>query len=320
MVKKGLMSKVQADADDSRVDGARIALEKVEEEKRVLVDYMKKRTVQDLNAKLAEAKRALERVKSQARAKLAQADADRLAKDSVYKQELSQKARDRGRNRQVHCPGAAGRPGRLLCPRAGARRRRLAAIHRGPGRAGPRRPKDDADPRPVPHARQRPRPRSHGFRTCTTRRTRATKAPGKRPRSASMPFQSEVSHGHVKTVDTVASQQDFFASDVKVLQDDGLHRRADGRPQARHERRSDHHRRRKSDEVLVVPVQSVVRHVSMGARSPNASSSDRDGQPELRDIVVGMSNQRLVEVEIGLKEGEQVVLNPGPSFSRTTAR
>ncbi len=55
MAKKGLMSKVQADADDSRVDGSRIALEKVEEEKRVLVDYTKQRTVQDLTAKLAEA-------------------------------------------------------------------------------------------------------------------------------------------------------------------------------------------------------------------------------------------------------------------------
>src|SRR5262249_28489355 len=47
------------------------------------------RTLQDLKSKLAEANRALNRVKSQTRAKLAQADADRLAKDSVYKQEVS---------------------------------------------------------------------------------------------------------------------------------------------------------------------------------------------------------------------------------------
>src|SRR5262249_11885678 len=43
MVKKGLMSKVQAEADE-------IALRKVEEERRVLVDFTKKRTVQDLTA------------------------------------------------------------------------------------------------------------------------------------------------------------------------------------------------------------------------------------------------------------------------------
>ncbi|HWY86866.1 MAG TPA: hypothetical protein VNX28_09085, partial [Gemmataceae bacterium] len=89
MQKKGLMSKVQADADDSRVDGSRIALEKVEEEKRVLVDYMKRRTIQNLNADLAEKKRALDRAISEARAKLAQAEADRYSKDSTYKQELS---------------------------------------------------------------------------------------------------------------------------------------------------------------------------------------------------------------------------------------
>ena len=71
--------------------GACISLEKVEEEKRVLVDYMKKRTEQDLSAKRAESKRALERVKTQARSKLAQFDAKQLAKDSVYKQELSKK-------------------------------------------------------------------------------------------------------------------------------------------------------------------------------------------------------------------------------------
>jgi hypothetical protein len=37
-----------------------------------------------------------------------------------------------------------------------------------------------------------------------------------------------------------------------------------------------------------------------------------NGQPEMRDIVVGLSNERLVEVRSGLAEGEQVVLNPQP--------
>ena len=64
-------------------------MQKLETEKRVLVDFTKRRTIQDLSAKLAEAKRALDRVKSQSRAKLVQADADRMAKDSIYKQELT---------------------------------------------------------------------------------------------------------------------------------------------------------------------------------------------------------------------------------------
>src|SRR5580765_928606 len=79
MLKKGLMSKVQADADESRVDGARFALDKVEEERRVLVNFTKQRTVQDLTAKVDEAKRALDRVKLQAQSKLTQKEANRVA-------------------------------------------------------------------------------------------------------------------------------------------------------------------------------------------------------------------------------------------------
>ena len=41
-----------------------------------------------------------------------------------------------------------------------------------------------------------------------------------------------------------------------------------------------------------------------------------DGQPEPRDIVVGMSNQRLVEVKSGLKAGDKVVLNPASLLGR----
>jgi hypothetical protein len=37
-----------------------------------------------------------------------------------------------------------------------------------------------------------------------------------------------------------------------------------------------------------------------------------DRQPEMRDVVVGMSNERMVEVKSGLKEGELVVQNPQP--------
>src|SRR5205807_3400196 len=60
-----------------------------------------------------------------------------------------------------------------------------------------------------------------------------------------------------------------------------------------------------------VPVQTVIGTISMGANR-KCFVVGADGQPELRDIVVGMSNQRLVEVKSGLKDGEKVVLNPMP--------
>jgi HlyD family secretion protein len=60
---------------------------------------------------------------------------------------------------------------------------------------------------------------------------------------------------------------------------------------------------------MVVPVQTVIGTISMGANR-HCFVIGADGQPELRDVAVGMSNQRLVEIKSGLKVGDQVVLNP----------
>ena len=68
MFKKTLMSKVQADADKDRLKGAIIALGKVEEEYRVLVNFLKPRTLKDLAAKKAEAKLGIRKAELQAAA------------------------------------------------------------------------------------------------------------------------------------------------------------------------------------------------------------------------------------------------------------
>src|SRR5205085_4591766 len=107
-------------------------------------------------------------------------------------------------------------------------------------------------------------------------------------------FSSQVLPGHVKTIDTVASQQDWFAADVKVYKtmvaiDESL----DGlRPGMSAEVTI--YADESPTPVLVVPVQAVVGTISMGA-DRKCFVVGPDGQPELRDIVVGMSNERLVE-------------------------
>jgi hypothetical protein len=58
-------------------------------------------------------------------------------------------------------------------------------------------------------------------------------------------------------------------------------------------------------------VQAIAGTISLGAK-PHCFVVGPDGQPERRDVVVGMSNQRLVEVKSGLEEGDKVVLNPAP--------
>jgi hypothetical protein len=73
-----------------------------------------------------------------------------------------------------------------------------------------------------------------------------------------------------------------------------------------------------AEPVLVVPVQAVLGTISSGAQR-KCFVVGSNGQPVIRDIVVGMSNERLVEVkpwdeatQSGLKEGDQVVMNPQP--------
>jgi hypothetical protein len=124
-------------------------------------------------------------------------------------------------------------------------------------------------------------------------------------------FSSRLLKGHIKLVDTVASQQDWFAADVKVYKtmisiDQSLEGLKPGMS-AEVTILADE----SPTPVLVVPVQSVVGTISMGAKR-KCFVVDTDGQPELRDIVVGMSNERLVEVKAGLAEGEQIVMNPQP--------
>ena len=125
-------------------------------------------------------------------------------------------------------------------------------------------------------------------------------------------FSSHVLKGHVKTVDTVASASDWFSADVKNYktlvtiepgQLKGLRPGMSAEVTITAEA--------SDGPVLVVPVQSVVGTVSMGA-SRKCFVINQDGQPELRDIVVGMSNERLVEVKSGLEAGEKVVENPRP--------
>src|SRR5262249_38666605 len=90
MAKKGYLTTSQAQAEQSLLQSAQIALAKVIEERRVLEDYGKRRTVTDLEGKLDEAQRALERVKQQASAKEVQAATERETKRLIFEQEFAQ--------------------------------------------------------------------------------------------------------------------------------------------------------------------------------------------------------------------------------------
>ena len=141
-------------------------------------------------------------------------------------------------------------------------------------------------------------------RTCTTKRIPNDKSTWQTAQIRVDAFPQPLLHGHVKTVDTVASQQDFFASDVKVYKtmvsiDEPMEGLKPGMS-AEVTIYADE----SPTEVLVVPVQTVIGTISMGAKR-KVFVIGPDGQPVKRDIVVGMTNERKVEVKSGLKEGEQ---------------
>ena len=314
MTKKGLMSKVQADADANRVDASRIALEKVQEERRVLVDYTKKRTVQDLTAKLAaRPSRNLQKTKIQSEATLAKDDSARQTKKSIFDQQVTKKVEYAAEI--LKCTIKAPQDGLVVyyVPeqlRGGGGTQQSIVAQGEPVREGQKMMQIPdltlmlVNVR-VPEALVR---NLHNEEDPTDKST------WQRAQVRVDAFSNHLLHGHIKTIDTVASTQDWFASDVKVYKtmitiDQSMEGLKPGMS-AEVTISADE----SAAPVLVVPVQTVLGTISMGANR-KCFVIGPDGQPEERDIVVGMSNERLVEVKSDLKEGDRIVLNPQPLLS-----
>jgi RND family efflux transporter MFP subunit len=121
-------------------------------------------------------------------------------------------------------------------------------------------------------------------------------------------FPGRLIKGRVKSVATVASQADFFSSDVKVYQCNvALDEYVEGLKPGM------------SAEVtilvgsvlenvLTVPVHAIVGSAEMGKERMIYVMTPSG--PQERRIVVGMSNDKMAEIRSGLEEGDQVVLNP----------
>jgi HlyD family secretion protein len=115
-------------------------------------------------------------------------------------------------------------------------------------------------------------------------------------------------NGHVKTVGTVASQQDWMSADVKVYQTmisidesvDGLKPGMSAEVTIHVESAGEH--------VLTVPIQAIVGGAELG--HTRKVFVNTPGGPEERVITIGLSNETVVEVKEGLSEGDEVVLNP----------
>jgi HlyD family secretion protein len=341
------LSEGQYKAEKSKFESLQIALDQKLEARRVLNDFTKVRTVKDLESKIAEAKRALARVNDQAKAKLITADSDRVTKKSVYEQEqdkyddieeqirkciivspqdgmvvyyVSEQSRyGSGSQQSIIAQGEPVKEGQKLMRIPDLRHMLVntkvheAMISRIKGdtwkptgfpdvlRAALLVQPDDLSRLlnmvAMPDIRERFR--DHELQKVTD---------GLRATVRVEAFPDRVLHGHVKSVATVAAQQDWMSADVKNYQtmvaiDESLEGLKPGMSAE-----VTIHVESTDANVLTVPIQAVFGGVELGGKRKVFVKSGDDIRE--RDISIGLANEKIVEVKDGLAEGDVVVLNP----------
>jgi len=359
MVKKGYVSRSQAESDEAKLASAEISLRKVQGEMKILQDFTLQKEVMKLWSDVKEADRALDRVKSQAESNKEKAVAEKQAKKSVYLQQETKLAEikeeihkcrifspqdglvvyfvpDQGRfgagQQALVAQGENVKEGQKLLriPNLGKMQVNVRVHEAMVSRLRPEtlRSTGFSDAlsaalllSPAPLAGGQLAPVTDMLAIVGTQNALVESRPSFRDRDFELTFAGQPAsvrveaypnrllRGHVKTVATVPSQTDFLSTDVKVYPtivsiDEAVENLRPG-----FSAEVTIHDEESSEEVLTIPIQAVVGNISMGAQR-KCFVVDRDGQPQERDIVVGMSNIRMVEVKSGLSEGEQVVLNP----------
>lgn len=360
MVKKGYVSRSQAESDEAKLASAEIALRKVQGEMKILRDFTLQKDVMKLWSDVKEADRALDRVKSQAESNKEKALAEKQAKKSVYLQQESKlteiedeihKCRayspqdglvvyfvpDQGRfgsggQQMIVAQGENVKEGQKLLriPNLGKMQVNVRVHEAMVSRLRPEtlRPTGYSDAlsaglllSPAPLLQGNLLPMTELLSIFATQSAMSDARTNFRDRDFELTFAGQPAsirvdaypnrllRGHVKTVATVPSQTDFLSTDVKVYPtivsiDEAVENLRPG-----FSAEVTIHAEESSEPVLTIPIQAVVGNISMGAER-KCFVIGRDGLPQERDIVVGMSNIKMVEVKSGLNEGEQVVLNP----------
>jgi HlyD family secretion protein len=297
MLKKGFVSQSQAQMDRSRRQSADVVLDNVRQEMRVLEQYTRKAMLFDLRSKAADARRALECVKSQSLCKELQARIDRLTKRSIYEKEqsavhdlkekiqrcticslydgtviyVSQQGRyGRGSQQSIIAQGEPVREGQALMQITDVDRisaeilipeSYLAHLRSG------------NEVLLQPHA-----------------------------------FPDQILHGHIKRVSNFVSQYEWWLTDTHVYPAEvvldqtlpGLKAGMTADIAVLLDRPLQH--------VLAVPVEALTAPVKSG--ETNFCFVHTPHGAERREVTIGLSSDTMVEIRDGLKEGEAVILNP----------
>jgi HlyD family secretion protein len=345
---RGFYSDAQARADQARLESSEHGVKNIENQKILLERFTKVKNVTDLVSKWVEANRALGRVEFQAKSKETTAEAERHSTKSIYLQ--GEEQRDEimaeikkctvyspqdglvvynvtdqswrsSSSQQVVAQGEAVKEGQKLMRIPDLSRMQVEAkVHeamvsrlrgellRPTGFTDALRAANlvGLDPTVWLTAQAAISELKDNFRDKDYEQV----YPGQRATIRVDAYPNKILKGHVRSVATVKSGGDFMSSDVTVYKtivviDDPVENLKPGM-NAEVNIFADE----TTEPVLTVPIQSVLGNITMGAKRKVYVLSD--GQPQERDIIVGMSNATHVEVRDGLTEGEKVVINPGP--------
>ncbi len=301
MLKKGYQTSSQTQAEESKLESLEIALAKVMEEKRVLTDPafgLKKRNETDYRNKVAEAERALSRVKSQAISKEVSARTDRETKRSLHQQEVAkcQEIQDEIAKCKIYSP----QDGMVVYfvpeqARFGGGAQQSIVAQGEPVREGQKLMQ-------IPDLK-------HMLVNTKVHEAMVSRVRSGQPAMVRVDaYPDRTFPAHVDSVATISSQQDFWAPDVKVYTTKVA---LDGEVEGLKPGMSAEVTIRVGDpleRVLTVPIEAIVGSVELGSK--RRCFVVTAGGPEPRDVVVGISNERVAEVREGLQEGDEVVLNP----------
>jgi multidrug resistance efflux pump len=301
MVKKGYYTVSQAQAEQSKLEGYDFALRKVLEEKRVLTDPeygLKKRTETDLASKVAQQERELNRIKASAVAKEVQARTDRDTKKSLYLESQSQYNDIESEIKK--CKIYAPQEGMVVYyvpeqARMGGGSQQSIVAQGEPVREGQKLMQ-------IPDLK-------HMLVNTKVHEALVSRVHAGQPAIVRVDsFPSQLMHGKVDSVATISAQQDWLSADVKVYTtkvsiDDYIEGLKPGMSAEVTITIGD-----LLQHVLTVPIQAIIGSVELG-KHRKCFVLTPEGPVE-RDIVVGMSNEKVAEIRAGLQEGDEVVENP----------
>jgi len=350
MVKRGYFSRSQAEADQSRFSSAEIALRRVQGEFDIYRRFVLERTITDLWGKYKDSDRKLKTVVKQAEPKMEKARADEKARKAIYDQEVERLAElekdekyyrinspqdgmvvyymaeqsrfGSGSQQSIVAQGEPVREGQKLIRIPNLQKMMVnARVHEAMvSKIRGEQTRATGYSEILRYSFSLGRLDLFGIASYQMAfeeeddkfkdKDHVVVFPGHEARIRIDAFPGKQYKGHVKSKATLASSAEFFSSDVKVYQtmvsiDDVIDRGLQPGMSAEVTILADETK----EPVIVIQIQSVVGNVAMGS-TRKCFVLDANGYPQEREIEVGLSNDKLVEVVKGISEDEKVVLNP----------